>query len=437
MVIFFQQQYNHHIYPGVIVGGVNFGGKSQSDVKAYFEAKNRLIDQSVFTFSAGDQIATISAQKLGLGYDSNLMANQAYSVGRSDNLISNVSLIIQSYMGSVTFDPSYRYDEDKLDKLLTPMAQKVYVAPIDALFTLTNDRVTAFRPSEDGQAANTDKAKQAFESYIPSLVKGQQAKNISIAVPLEPVKPKISTDEANKYGIRELLATGTSVYQGSIDSRIYNVALAASRVNGALVAPGETFSFDKTVGDVSKLTGYKEAYVISGGKTVLGDGGGVCQVSTTLFRAVLNAGLPIVERHAHAYRVHYYEEDGPPGIDATVYVPTVDFKFKNDTKNYILVQSVIDPDNLRLTFYLYGTKDGREVTLTQPVITSQTPAPETIYQDDPTLPKGQLKQVDFAAAGANIYFTRTVKQNGKTIISERFDSNFRPWQAVFLRGTKE
>src|SRR6185369_9618298 len=119
-----------------------------------------------------------------------------------------------------------------------------------------------------------------------------------------------------------------------------------------------------------------------------GDGGGVCQVSTTLFRAALNAGLPIVERHAHAYRVGYYEEDSPPGFDATVYVPSVDLKFKNDTDHYLLIQTVIDPQELRLTFNLYGTKDDRKVTVTTPVVTNFRPAPADLYQDDPTLPKG-------------------------------------------------
>src|SRR6185369_11000366 len=115
-----------------------------------------------------------------------------------------------------------------------------------------------------------------------------------------------------------------------------------------------------------------------------GDGGGVCQVSTTLFRAALNAGLPIVERHAHAYRVHYYEEDSSPGVDATVYVPTVDLKFKNDTGHYILIQSIIDLTQPRLTFMIYGTNDGRVVNQTAPVVTNIRPAPADKYEDDPT-----------------------------------------------------
>jgi vancomycin resistance protein YoaR len=208
-------------------------------------------------------------------------------------------------------------------------------------------------------------------------------------------------------------------------------------LNGILIKPGEEFSFDKAVGDVSSLTGYKQAYVIQNGRTVLGDGGGVCQVSTTFFRAILDAGYPITERNPHAYRVHYYEEDSGPGIDAAIYTPTVDLKFKNDSGHYLLVQSYIDTEEMRLTFELYGTKDGREVTIGKPVILSQSPAPEPLYQDDPTLPKGQIKQVDFAAPGAKVYFTREVKKNGEVIISDKFTSNYRPWQAVYLRGTKE
>jgi vancomycin resistance protein YoaR len=151
---------------------------------------------------------------------------------------------------------------------------------------------------------------------------------------------------------------------------------------------------------------------------------------------LLNAGLPIVERHAHAYRVGYYEQDQPPGLDATIYVPSVDLKFKNDTGNYILIQSFFDEANLALTFVLYGKKDGREVELTRPVLTSSTPAPPDSYQDDPTLPVGTVKQVDFSAPGGRSVFTRKVTKNGKVIIDESFVSNYKPWQAVYLRGTK-
>lgn len=186
---------------------------------------------------------------------------------------------------------------------------------------------------------------------------------------------------------------------------------------------------------VSEFTGYQQAYIISGGKTILGDGGGVCQVSTTLFRAILDAGLPITERQAHAYMVGYYEQDSPPGLDATVYSPSPDLKFKNDTSNSILITARANPRNYSLVFELYGTSDGRVSTISKPAVTDVVPAPDDLYQDDPTLPVGTVKQIDFKAAGAKVTFNYKVTKAGETIYKKTFISNYRPWQAVYLRGT--
>jgi vancomycin resistance protein YoaR len=210
--------------------------------------------------------------------------------------------------------------------------------------------------------------------------------------------------------------------------------LAASKLKGVLIAPGETFSFNQSLGDVSAFAGFQQAYIIKDGKTILGDGGGVCQVSTTLFRAALNAGLPIVERSAHAYRVGYYEQDSPPGLDATVYGPSTDLKFENNTPNFILIQPAIDLAKFKLVFELYGTKDNRIVKLTKPVVSDVVPPPEDVYQDDPTLPAGKIVQTEHRAAGAKVSFTYTVEKEGQTLFRKTFVSNYRPWANVYLRG---
>jgi len=202
------------------------------------------------------------------------------------------------------------------------------------------------------------------------------------------------------------------------------------------VAPGEEFSFNSAVGDISRASGYQTAYIISGGKTVLGDGGGVCQVSTTVFRAALNAGLPITERKAHAYRVGYYEQDSKPGIDATVYNPTADLKFLNDTGNHILIQTKVDTVNLKMNVKIYGTKDGRVSEVSEPKISSQSSPLPTIYEDDPTLPVGQTKQIDWSAWGAKVSFNYKVSKDNVTVFEKTFYSNYQPWAAVYLRGTK-
>lgn len=435
--ILFQKQYSNVVYPGVMIDGVDFGGKTKEEVKKIFALKNGKIAQTKFSFISDYGVATISAEQLKFGYNEELIANQTYSIGRSTDPLSNLSLVVQAYLNGVNLPASYHYSENELETLLKPIVEKANIAPVDALFQFQNGRVVAFKPSSNGQEVDKEFLKTKLAAKTLPVVLAEKPQTINISIPIRVLKPKITTEKANNLGIKELIGEGASLFQGSIPNRIYNITLAATRLNGILVAPEETFSFGKALGDISAFTGYKQAFIIQNGRTVLGDGGGVCQVSTTFFRALLNAGLPIVERHAHAYRVGYYEQDSPPGFDATVYVPSIDLRFKNDTGNYILIQSALDPTYERLTFFLYGAKDDRQVTISKPVITNQTPAPAPLYQDDPTLAKGVVKQIDFAASGATSIFTREVTKNGKVIIFDKFVSNYKPWQAVYLRGTKE
>ncbi|MBI4036499.1 VanW family protein [Candidatus Daviesbacteria bacterium] len=314
-----------------------------------------------------------------------------------------------------------------LQDLTAEINQEVVEAQFN--FNPSTNRVTVFKPAQEGRNLQVDRA----ADLIILALTNQRAKIITL--PVEIIEPKVKTAEVNNLGIKELIGRGISHFRGSIPNRVYNIQLAASRINGILIPPGEIFSFNDRVGDISAESGYKQAYVIKSGRTVLDDGGGVCQDSTTLFRAVLNAGLPVVQRVAHAYRVGYYEQGFPPGLDATVFAPSVDFKFKNDTSAHILIQAYTSGNSLFVD--LYGTSDGRISKLTTPVVTNQIPPPPELRQDDPTLAKGEVKQVDFPAWGANVSFKRTVTRAGETIISETWNSNFKPWQAVYLVGTKE
>jgi vancomycin resistance protein YoaR len=148
------------------------------------------------------------------------------------------------------------------------------------------------------------------------------------------------------------------------------------------------------------------------------------------------AGLPITERWAHAYRVGYYEQNSKPGIDATIFEPSKDFRFKNDTPGYILVQTINDPKTLHLIVDIYGTSDGRVSTISTPKIWGITPPPPDIIQDDPTLPAGTTKQVDWSAWGAKTSFVYTVLRNGETLENVTFNSIYKPWANIYLRGTQ-
>lgn len=329
-------------------------------------------------------------------------------------------------------DLTQGFDQEKIASFAAQLAQTINRLPQNAAFSFQAGRVVQFRPAWDGQTLDQEKTNQVFGQALNDLA--QDKKEITLKLPLFFTPPQITTAEVNTLGIQELLGQGISFFHGSIASRIHNLTLASSKLNGLLIPPGEIFSFNQSLGDVSEATGFKPAYIIKEGRTVLGDGGGVCQVSTTLFRAALNAGLPIVERKAHAYRVAYYEQGSPPGLDATVFDPTADLKFQNDTHAHLLIQSAVDLKNFRLAFSLYGTNDNRQATVSSPRIWDQVPPPPDLYQDDPTLPAGTSKQIDWKAWGAKVAFDYQVARGAEILQDRTFYSVYRPWQAVFLRG---
>lgn len=229
-------------------------------------------------------------------------------------------------------------------------------------------------------------------------------------------------------GIRQLLAEATTSFAGSSYERRYNITLGASRLNGVQIAPGETFYFARAMGEVSERTGFKKAFVISGEQTVEGVGGGMCQVSTTLFRSAYFSGLPIVQRRPHSYQVRYYQ---PTGLDAAVFLPSLDLKFKNDTPGHLLIQSSVSGS--RLTFRVFGTKD-REVTWSNPVTISRTPAPPTRFIVSSELPAQRFVQVDWAAEGATVNVYRTIRFSSSKVTKDTLTSTYRPWGAVWLVG---
>lgn len=435
----FEKMYAGKIYPGVLIDNISFGGKTPIEVEKYYSDKNDVFKNSDIIFTYEDKIATLSATELAAGYDAKLSATQGYLIGRSGNLLSDLYQRFLAKNTKIRLNSILTMNESYIDETINYASSLVDVPAQDALFNFEGGRVKSFKLSKNGLKLNREKTKKEVLGHLHTLAtsNGTDIELKKIELPVEILEPEITTEKANDFGIKELIGQGNSKFVGSIPGRVHNVELGASRLNGRLVAPGSTFSFNDALGDVSAATGFQQAYVIKGGRTVLGDGGGVCQVSTTLFRAAMASGLPIVERHAHSYRVSYYEQDTGPGMDATVFAPSVDFKFKNDTPAHILITAETDTVNKTLVFSFYGTSDGRRAEITKPVILSQVPPPPDLFQDDPTLPKDMIKQVDWKAWGAKVNFDYKVTRDGETLIEKSFFTSFQPWQSVYLRGTRE
>ncbi len=321
----------------------------------------------------------------------------------------------------------------KIASTSASFAGKINRPAQNAAFNFDGTRVVEFKPALPGLKLDEAQAIQLIKQGLDELSATTSASH-KITLVVETTAPEITTDQVNDLGIKELLGKGESTFHHSIPGRIHKVALTAQRLNGVLVKPGEVFSFNAAVGDISAATGYQSAYIIKNGRTVLGDGGGVCQDSTTVFRAALNAGLEIIERHPHSYRVTYYEQNSPPGVDATVFSPSVDLKFKNDTPGHLLIQTTVNTATQYLKVEIYGTSDGRAASIGNFRLWDQSHPPADLYQDDPTLPAGTIKQVDWAAWGAKAAFDWQVVRDGQTLHQKTFYTNYQPWQAVYLRG---
>jgi vancomycin resistance protein YoaR len=237
---------------------------------------------------------------------------------------------------------------------------------------------------------------------------------------------------AAELGITELVGEATTFFAGSTRNRKENIIEAASRFNGLLLAPGEEFSFNTWLGDISPETGFTQGKVIFGGRTIDGVGGGVCQVSTTIFRAALLAGFPITERYSHGYRVGFYEQQGfPPGLDAAIWQPTADFRFINDTAYHLLIETTVFPQSDSIEFRLYSTNPGRQVVMEGPVIRDVTPSLNTTFVSNQELAPGQEIYVDWAKDGADVIFTRRIlDSSGQEIREETIFTHYQPWGAV-------
>ncbi len=433
-----EKNYQNKIFPNVYIDKIDFSGKTKTEVIDFYKNKSKELQSLNFILKIdSNYFATFSGKQLNLHYDGETVSEQAYLIGRSPLFLSAFSQKILSLTKTKDFNffSQIKYDDQIIKEKLNVLKDFYDKPAKNALFEFKNNKVINFRKEEIGRKINIEETLKEINKKINSLKTNKKDQIIKIKV--EIIKPEITLSTINNFGIEELIAQGKSDFSHSAENRVHNIILAASKFHGVLIPPNKILSFNQTVGDISTLSGYKQAYIIKEGKTILGDGGGVCQVSTTLFRAALNAGLEIVERQSHAYRVLYYENDMKPGFDATVFSPVVDLKIKNNTPAYILIQTKIDKENNLLYFYFYGKKDNRKVEISPVEIWDISPPLEAKYQDDPTLKKGVVKQIEYPAWGAKTKFDYKVYKDNQLIINKKIFSFYQPWPAVYLVGTAD
>jgi vancomycin resistance protein YoaR len=323
-------------------------------------------------------------------------------------------------------------DEEKLVSTLRPLAGTLSRKMQNARyhFDTSASALVLYIPSKRGRELDVDKSIQSIQDAVAQGAHGA-------ALAFDTTEPDVGDQEtAAALGIAGILPGGMQYtsFAGSASERIQNITLASAQFDGLLVKPGEAFSMGAHLGDVSLDTGYAEALIIVGNRTIKGAGGGVCQVSTTLFRTILMTGFPVTERYSHAYRVGYYENgDGPAhlgaGFDATVFFPEVDLKFINDSPYWILMETQVDTTTKRLYWRFYSTSDGRTVSYNSSGVTNEVDPPDPKWEANPQLTV-DWTQVDWAVKGADVTVNRSVSRNGQVINQDRYFTHYLPWGAV-------
>lgn len=321
-------------------------------------------------------------------------------------------------------------DNTQARDFLSRIAPELVTQPINARFIFDDDTkaLEVLEPSVNGRALNVDATLPQFDAAVFSL----QDRNVPLIFN-EVIPPVHDQMKGEELGIVEQVASATTYYYNSTVARRTNIQVAASKFHGVVIPPQSEFSFNEWLGDVSLTEGYEQALIIVGGQTITGVGGGVCQVSTTVFQAAFFAGFPILERYPHGYRVAYYENGVGPGMDATVYSPIVDFRFMNDTDHHLLIETYVNFSNSTITFKFYSTDSGRRVSKEGPYVRNVRPAPAPIYRATPGVPRGAAYQVDYAVSGSDVYVYRTIRdKDGNIIVNrEEFASFYIPWPSQY------
>ena len=368
---------------------------------------------------ARKQIDTVFASPVTVKY-----AEKKWTLDKA--ILSSMVSFQQIRDGSGAIRSQTAVAQDKARAWAEGVAKEVDVDALDVRLAWNGGKVSIVNPGRPGVSVDTSK-------FGDTLNKALSNGDRVVDLPVVAVQPAGTGDVAS-LGIKEKIAGASTSYAGSIPERAHNIALGSQRTNGTVVPPGGVFSMNDTVGDVSQASGYQLGFAIVGADTVPDFGGGICQVVTTVFKAAFAAGFPVVERTNHLYLIEHYVP--VLGVEATIYQPGVDMKFKNDTDRYILIEAVTGGGYA--TVNIYGTKPNREVLIEQPIITNVVPTDrEIIRQESPVLAKGTQVTTEAAEDGMDVTVYRSIRTGGKEVRRDKLFSRYRPAHNVLLVGTRE
>lgn len=367
------------IIPGVTCRGHLLGNKNKTEVYDILKIElNKINNQSVNLFLPGyAEVMTATYQELGIEIDQERIWQEARELGRKGTWWENIWKRWQIRRKGHDIPLYLRIERTEALKNISRLSGAWKIKSQDARFFITADNKIKIIPEKYGQDLDKNKFLFALEKETDIY----QGKPLNIVLSLQKVKPEKLKSELETYQITGLVSSYTTYFNSQKILRTKNIDLAAKYFGYQLIVPKQVFSFNKAVGPRTKDRGYCEANIILNKEYVPGVGGGVCQVSTTLYNALLLAGVKIVERHNHSLIISYVE----PGRDAAVVYDSKDLKFQNDSGSYLLIKCTVR--NNTLTYNIYGNaKRKRKVILKSSK--EKELEPKTIYCEDPQIARG-------------------------------------------------
>ncbi|WP_420628821.1 VanW family protein [Candidatus Leptofilum sp.] len=328
-------------------------------------------------------------------------------------------------------------DENAVRHWLRQFEAQIFRDPVNARYYFDDgtEELVLVAPHVNGRELDIEATIEQFKTQV-------NTPNRSIPFVVKDIVPLAnSTATAAELGITELITQTTTWFSGSSDARKHNIATAAANFYGIVIAPYEEFSFNDYLGSITEADGFTEGLIIVGGQTITGIGGGVCQVSTTLYQTAFFAGFPITERLPHGYMLGYYRDGAGHGMDATVFNDgniNIDMKFINNTPHHLLIENYFSEENQALTFKFYSTSLGRTVVKEDPVWANVTEVPgsdQDRWEFVETVEPGTVEKIDWATEGADVSVRRLVyNADGQLIEDRTFVSNYIPVPNVFHYG---
>ena len=434
----------------------------------------------------------ISFEQLQLNYKLDEAIEKAYNIGRDSNIFVNNFNIVKTFFAKNNIEIPYEYNEEELNKQIDTINGQIPGAVIESSYDIDEDKKElVITKGKEGLEVDPELLKQEVENEIKNVESGKKEINLSTKnkepnqinldkiyseihtepqnayytqnpftlyphvdgidfaismeeakkileenkeeyiIPLKITHPEITTDKIGSEGFPDLLAEFSTNYNPGAKDRTTNLRLASNKINNTVVLPGETFSYNKVVGKRTTEAGYKEAPSYAGGKVVNDIGGGICQITSTLYNAVVLANLDIVSRSNHQFVPSYVKA----GRDATVVYGAIDFKFKNTRKYPIKIKSTVSGGVARVQ--IYGMKEETEYEVKiETKITGSIPM-KTVYEDDPTLEKGKEKVEQKGHNGTYSEAYKVVYLNGKVVSRTLLSKDkYNQMSTIIKRGTK-